>query len=123
MSDNVQKFYSIYDRPKSVGESGFTPSKTERQGYVPPKIQIESMIRAGKRLNDLRKERYDGLISEEFDDIPLDPTRRKDFDMAEASMLDRQLKAEFKESKRKLDENKALKEAVSTPVVEDKPNG
>jgi len=120
MGDFNRNFSSIYDRRKSVGETGFTPSKTERQGYVPPKVQIESMIRAGKRLNDLRKERYDGVISEEFDDIPLDPTRRRDFDLAEASMLDRHLKAEFKESKRKLDENKALKEAVSPPVVENK---
>ena len=55
---------------------------TEQAGYIPPKKQIEDMINAGRRLSDSRGQYdwQDGNVDEEADD----PTRRSNYDMADA---------------------------------------
>lgn len=57
--------------------------KTERAGYIPAQKRIENLMLAGQRLVSSRKEMYDfpdGKIDEFYDD----PTRKKNFDLAEA---------------------------------------
>ena len=62
-------------------------SETEQAGYIPPQIQIENMILAGERLNQSRKEMYDFSSADEIDEDAYDPTRRGNFDLADASQL------------------------------------
>ena len=60
-------------------------SKTEQAGYIPPQIQIENMILAGERLNQTRMDMYDFSSADEIDEDAYDPTRRANFDLADAS--------------------------------------
>ena len=62
-------------------------SETEQAGYIPPQIQIENMILAGERLNQSRKELYDFTSPDEIDEDAFDPTRRGNFDLADASQM------------------------------------
>ena len=62
-------------------------SETEQAGYIPPQIQIENMILAGERLNQTRKEMYDFSSADEIDEDAFDPTRRGNFDLADASQM------------------------------------
>ena len=62
-------------------------SETEQAGYIPPQIQIENMILAGERLNQTRKDMYDFSSADEIDEDAYDPTRRANFDLADASQM------------------------------------
>ena len=62
-------------------------SKTEQAGYIPPQIQIENMILAGERLNQTRMDMYDFSSADEIDEDAYDPTRRANFDLADASQM------------------------------------
>ena len=69
-----------YERPDPV-------SLTEQAGYIPPQEQIESMILAGQRLNEARASQYDFASEDDIDEDASDPTRRGNFDLADASQL------------------------------------
>ena len=69
-----------YERPDPV-------SLTEQAGYIPPQDQIESMILAGQRLNEARASQYDFASEDDIDEDASDPTRRGNFDMADASQM------------------------------------
>ena len=69
-----------YERPDPV-------SLTEQAGYIPPQDQIESMILAGQRLNEARASQYDFASEDEIDEDAYDPTRRGNFDLADASQM------------------------------------
>ena len=69
-----------YERPDPV-------SLTEQAGYIPPQDQIESMILAGQRLNEARASQYDFASEDDIDEDAFDPTRRGNFDLADASRL------------------------------------
>lgn len=58
---------------------------TEQAGYIPPYIQIENMILAGKRLNEARGEYYDE--PDENGNYYFNPFNSKNLDMAEVSQL------------------------------------
>lgn len=76
-------FNTPYNRKHSEPEVNSGELKTERSGYIPAQKRIENLMLAGQRLVTSRKEMYDfpdGKIDEDY----TDPTRRKDFDMAEA---------------------------------------
>lgn len=60
---------------------------TEQAGYVPPKIQIENMILAGRRLNEARLNQFDFPNEESIDENASDPTRSGNFDLADASQM------------------------------------
>ena len=62
-------------------------SETEQAGYIPPQIQIENMMLAGQRLDDSRRALYDFSSEDEIDEDAYDPTRRGNFDMADASQM------------------------------------
>ena len=62
-------------------------SETEQAGYIPPQVQIENMILAGQRLDQSRKAMYDFASEDEIDEDAYDPTRRGNFDMADASQM------------------------------------
>lgn len=78
---------------------------TEQSGYMSTEQLVTDMLKAGKALEDYRNGMYD--LDEEADwdeDVPLDPTRRKDFDLADFTAL--KLRHE-----QKLEEYKAQKKA------------
>ena len=62
-------------------------SETEQAGYIPPQVQIENMMLAGQRLDQSRKAMYDFASEDEIDEDASDPTRRGNFDLADASQM------------------------------------
>ena len=62
-------------------------SETEQAGYIPPQVQIENMMLAGQRLDQSRKAMFDFASEEEIDEDAFDPTRRGNFDLADASQM------------------------------------
>lgn len=76
---------------------------TESAGYISAKQRIENLIFAGQRLAQHRAEQYDltGEYSDEDEDnISIDPTRRKDFDLADATTHLHELEAKQLSKKR-----------------------
>lgn len=60
----------------------------EQAGYISKQKRIDNIIAAGQRLIAARSEMFDFPPGVEPDiDAPMDPTRRRDFDMADASMI------------------------------------
>lgn len=109
------KFYDQFmNKPPSDEETNSGESLVEAAGYIPAEIQIMEMIQAGERLGEYRKEKYDyGSIEE--DDGAIDPTRRLDYDLADASRdlanSERNLKISEENAKKAADEKvKEVKE-------------
>ena len=63
----------------------------ERSGYIPADQQILSMMEAGERLGEYRRERYDYGPDDE-DDGYIDPTRQG-LDLAEGQAIQEQVNA------------------------------
>lgn len=79
-------FNSAFNHQKSQPEVNSGEIRTEKQGYISAQTRIENLILAGQRLTQSRKDQYDfpdGKIDFEFND----PTRKKDFDLADAFQM------------------------------------
>ena len=77
------RFNTQYDRIKQPPESNSGITLVERAGYIPAQQRIENLMLAGQRLVQARKELYDfpdGKIDHNFSD----PTRSKNYDLADA---------------------------------------
>lgn len=85
------KFSTKWERPVPKPEENLGESLVESAGYISAQQQIENMMLAGETLNKYRLENYDFTAQMEDDDSYIDPTRSPNFDMADASALDRQL--------------------------------
>nr|QJB19841.1 MAG: hypothetical protein [Microvirus sp.] len=70
-----------YNRIRQEDEINSGEILVETAGYINKKARIESMIRAGERLEAIRKG-YD-TNDPELDDIAIDPTRSGDFDLSD----------------------------------------
>lgn len=119
------KFNNPYERVKTPPERNNGERLVEIAGYIPAVKRIENIINAGQRLVTARTEQYD--FPDGKDDGSIDPTRRLDFDMAEASTLynvaaDRIEQAYKTASEAKLKASKAKKEISNTKVLDDKKN-
>lgn len=68
-------------------DEGGGPCEVETAGYIPAQKQIENMIAAGRRLQDYRREQFDFNPGEEIDEDFYDPTRNKNFDMADGFQM------------------------------------
>lgn len=93
-------------------------TKTHQTGYIPPKIKINEMILAGKRLIQAREEQYDVFKENNFE-VPI--TRIRGVDMSEVIQKGKELKE--KALKARKDAEKALAEAKeneSRRVIEEK---
>ena len=110
-------FRTKYNRPNLVEEVNDGKSKVETAGYVPAEVQIMDMLSAGIRLNEYRKDRFDFAADEVVPDDFIDPTRSPGFDLADASIIGRDVDSRLKEAKRLIDEAEAAKEKE---VVEEK---
>jgi hypothetical protein len=91
---------------------------TEQAGYIPPRIQIENMINAGKRLDQYRKEMYDFPPDAEVPDDFEDPTRNPGFDMADATKLAREIRTRLRSAKAS-----PQKDTAVPPKVDPEPSG
>lgn len=81
-----QDFNNKFNRVnKSTPEINSGEEKVSCIGFIPRARQIETLIQAGKRLETMRG-KYD--ITQDninIDDVDIDPTRSKSFDLADAS--------------------------------------
>lgn len=103
-------------------ESGGGEKLVEAAGYISAEEQILSMLNAGVRLDESRKELYDfeGDIDDHisFDSVGFDPTRMPGFDPADASALARVVDQRLNDQAKKLQEEKKAKEAEPSQVKE-----
>lgn len=79
------KFATGYKPNEITKEKNSGKSKTEQAGYVPPHIQIGRMFEAGQRLDASRRDEFDFPDENEVDPNWIDPTRRPDYDLADAT--------------------------------------
>ena len=91
-------FQTRYNRQERPGEINSGENLVERAGYIPAKIQIENLIQAGIRLKEHRAEMYDFKSLAEIDLDFHDPTRSKNFDIADAFQLRTALEHRLKAS-------------------------
>lgn len=74
------RYNTVHASPETCNQK----SKTQKTGYIPAKQRVENLMLAGQRLKEYRNEQYDwpdGNIDENY----IDPTRRKGYDLADAS--------------------------------------
>ena len=81
---NFATKYSLQKTPPEVNKG---PSHVEKAGYIPAQARIENMMLAGQRLVAHRAEMYDFKELKDIDENFIDPTRSKNFDMADASQF------------------------------------
>lgn len=112
-------FSTPYNRPKSIGQVFTGKSMTEKAGYVPANQLIESMILAGRRLNEYRAAQYD-FPDGKVDDNFTDPTRVQGFDLADATIIQQKLKTEIPDKIQELKE-KARLEALEKSGEDSEP--
>ena len=86
------QFQTKYTHEKSPGEINLGKNLVERSGYIPAQVRIENMILAGQRLVEYRKEMYDFFDGENIDESFSDPTRSKNYDMADAFIMSEVIK-------------------------------
>lgn len=101
---------SRYNTVHASPEVSEQKSKTQKTGYISAKQRIENLMLAGNRLKEYRQEQYDwpdGNIDENF----VDPTRRKGYDLADASQDALINQANLKAAKARQDALEAKKKA------------
>ena len=103
-------------------ESGGGEKLVEAAGYISAEEQILSMLQAGVRLDESRKELYDveGDIDDHisFDSVGFDPTRMPGFDPADASALARVVDQRLKDQAKKAKEAEAATAAAESQAKE-----
>ena len=91
------QFQTKYTHEKSPGEVNLGKSLVEKAGYIPAQARIENMILAGQRLVEHRKEMYDFSDGKDIDESFTDPTRSKNYDMADAFIMSEVIKNNIKQ--------------------------
>lgn len=84
-------------RYKSKPETNNGQRLVEKQGYISAQKRIENLMLAGQRLNIARKEQFD-FPDGNIDENVYDPTRRKDYDLAEAFQDSQRINSRLKAS-------------------------
>lgn len=72
-------------RFRAVPEKNSGKTLVETAGYISAQKRIENMILAGQHLVDFRKSQFDFPDKDSINDDFYDPTRSKNYDMADAS--------------------------------------
>lgn len=105
----------VIEGVRDTGEINDQPSKVEKIGYRSSKDRIEDLITAGYRLQLSRSEQFDfpdGVESELYL-----PHREPDFDLADASAIQRDLKARLNARKQAL---RASENVLESPPIDNK---
>lgn len=116
------KFHTQRERPKKILEKNNDKRITETAGYIPANVRIANIMLAGANLKQYRAEQYDfgdGQVDPEF----FDPTRCKNFDLADAGILqnatNEALEAQYIASKQRSKEKAKEKEAEYKKLKEE----
>lgn len=73
--------------PSTFNKSGEGDTvHVDRSGYISAKQKIEDLMLAGQKLGELRKARFDFEAGQPLDFDFVDPTRRLEYDLADATM-------------------------------------
>ena len=98
------KLFDCYNRPDDVFEAMNPESIVETAGYLPADVQISTMIDAGRRLGEARKEMYDYFDGEEegFDQVDVPPDRVPGADLADASQISMAVNARLEAQAREI---------------------
>ena len=91
------KFKTQYNTKPSPPELGGGEKLVEVAGYIPAHKQIDNLLKAGKRLMSYR-EQYDFTGDDKIDEYFNDPTRARNFDLADASQLGLQAEENLRRS-------------------------
>ena len=97
----MAKFKTQYEDFKRSPEVNSGEILVERVGYISARDRIENLLLAGHRLESYCKEQYDFDSVENIDESFTDPTRNKNYDMADAFQDTIVLNAKFNEAKEK----------------------
>lgn len=111
------QFNTKYNRIKSKPEMNDGTTMVEFAGYVSKRKRIEALINAGQRLIQARQDMYDYTGEDPDPDIQPDPTRKGNFDLADATEALRNL--ESKASKRPGTAPTEQKQGFTTPKTQD----
>jgi len=103
------EFQTKYNRMQQKAEKNSGEKITETAGYIPSKVRIENLMLAGLRLKEYRMEQFD-FQEHQVDDSYFDPTRSKNFDLADISAMRRDL--EERNKAKKAEAKKAQEEAL-----------
>lgn len=110
----MSKFYTRYNKPPCKFEVNSGLRLVDLTGYIPLEKQVKAMMSAGMRLDSFRSAQFDS--EDENGDIPLDPTRKPGYDLADASMALKELKAKVPGGGIKL-----KRKGTDVPKVPEKP--
>jgi len=115
--------YPAARKPESLGGT----TKTETAGYVSGPQQIERLFNAGQILDNFRIQNYDFKAGEP--DGNMDPTRRRNYDLADSTADLAYLEArreeavkELKEIEKKEKAEAAAKKKAEAEIKEDGPD-
>lgn len=91
------KFKTPFNRDKFpvIPEQGSGELLVDTSGYVSAERRITALIMAGQRLVSSRREAYDFSSDQDIDENFIDPTRRKNYDMADATQDGLSLAAKY----------------------------
>lgn len=115
----VEFKYQFGNPPEPDYEAGGGEKLVDASGYISAEEQILSMLQAGIRLDESRKELYDDESEGEvdFDSVPYDPTRMPGVDMADISQLEHVVNARL-EAQKKVYEKELENKKVEEPPKE-----
>lgn len=105
------RFNTQYDRVRQPAETNSGITLVERAGYISAQVRIENLMLAGQRLVQARKEMYDfpdGKIDFDFND----PTRRKNYDLADGFQDGLKVEAKLKAQREAVKASQTAQEAL-----------
>ena len=108
------RFNTQYDRVRQPAETNSGITLVERAGYISAQVRIENLMLAGQRLVQARKEMYDfpdGKIDFDFND----PTRRKNYDLADGFQDGLKVEAKLKAQKEAAEASQTAQEGSDKP--------
>lgn len=116
------KFVTQFDSDfKIIGEKMDPKTIFSIAGYRDTRTMVEDFIYSGKRLEASRMEQYDYSPDVDIDDVPVNPTQRRGFDMVDADNVMEALKDKAKSAKLSTSQHEdALKKASIVDPVDNK---
>ena len=93
----MKEFYTQYKRPIKTYEYNSGEVLVERHSFVSVRDQFRALLQAGKRADLARG--YDSDIQPDIEDLQYDPTRRRNYDLADYSADVADVRRRLKEAK------------------------
>jgi len=93
----MKTFYTQYNRPAKTYEYNSGEVLVERHSLVSVRDQFRALLQAGKRADLARG--YDSDIQPDMKNLQYDPTRRRNYDLADYSADVAEVRRRLKEAK------------------------